>query len=428
MSIRDNTPVLFVGGRVVRGRYPEAASSQVLTYRNGAWAIDPTNTSRLKDLGLVSGAVWSDVDGDADPDLVLACEWGPVRVLHFAGGILEELTDRLGLHRYLGWWNGVATGDFDGDGRMDLVASNWGRNTRYQRHRARPVRVYFGRWSGAEAVDLMEGYYEETLARYVPFQTLDRLREQLPALARRFPTFAAYARAGIADVLGDAAGTASYWEVNWLESAVFLNRGDHFEARPLPDEAQFAPAFGVSVGDLDGDGCEDVVLSQNFFGVEPETTRHDAGRGLLLKGDGHGGFQAVNGPESGIILYGEQRGCALGDLDGDGRPDLAIGQNNGATGLFHNQGGAPGLRVRLRGPAVNPDGLGAMVRLKYHDRFGPARLVQAGSGYWSQESIVPILGQAEPPTHVWVRWPGGAVSVRPVPKGARELVIRAEGP
>jgi hypothetical protein len=124
-----------------------------------------------------------------------------------------------------------------------------------------------------------------------------------------------------------------------------------------------------------------------------------------------------------VILYGEQRGCALGDFDRDGRPDLAIGQNNGPAGLFHNTGGLPGLRVRLRGPASNPDGLGVMVRLRFGDRFGPARLVQAGSGYWSQESVVPILGQPEPPSHVWVRWPGGVVSSVPVPQGALEITV-----
>lgn len=427
LTVRDGSPLLFVGGRVVPGRYPMPASSQLLVYRSGEWQVDAANTSRLRDVGLISGAVWSDLDGDAEPDLALACEWGPIRVLRFTGGVLQDVTERLGLGQYRGWWNGVATGDFDNDGRMDLVAGNWGRNTRYQRFLGRPVRVYSGEWRGAGAVDLLESYYEETLGKYVPFQTLDRLREQLPAIAHKFTTFAAYAQAGIEDVLGDAAASASILEANWPESTVFLNRGDHFEAFPLPDDAQLAPAFGVAVGDLDGDGCDDVVLSQNFFGVEPETTRLDAGRGLLLQGNGHGGFRAVSGAESGIILYGEQRGCALGDFDQDGRPDVAMAQNNGPIGLFHNTGGVPGLRVRLRGPTDNPDGLGAMVRLKYGDRFGPARLVQAGSGYWSQDSLTLILGQASSPTAVWVRWPGGLISTVPVPEGTREITVSAVG-
>jgi hypothetical protein len=311
---------------------------------------------------------------------------------------------------------------------MDLAASNWGRNTPYQRFRGRPLRIYYGDWTGTGRLDLMEAYYEDALGKYVPFQTLDQLREETPALAAKFPTFASYAETGIAEILGTTVGTPSMLEVNWLENTVFLNRGDHFEAVPLPHEAQFAPSFGVSVGDFDGDGCEDLVLAQNFFGVEAETPRYDAGRGLLLKGNGQGGFEASRGQESGIVLYGEQRGCALADFDGDGRLDIAIGQNNGSTGLFRNVAGAPGLRVRLHGPAANPDALGAIVRLQYGERYGPARLVHAGSGYWSQDSVVQVMGRAGTPTHVWVQWPGGAVSTRPVPSGASEIVVVADEP
>jgi hypothetical protein len=206
-----------------------------------------------------------------------------------------------------------------------------------------------------------------------------------------------------------------------------LNRGDHFELRILPMEAQLAPAFAVCVGDYDGDGREDVFLSQNFFPVEPDTSRYDAGRGLWLRGDGKGNFHAVPGQESGVKVYGEQRGAALCDYDGDGRIDLAIAQNNAETKLFHNVHGRPGLRVRLKGPEGNPSGVGAVLRLKYGERFGPAHEIHAGSGYWSQDGAVSVLGKDGEPSQLWVRWPGGSEVTYALPTNFSGVELRATG-
>src|ERR1035441_9830261 len=126
-------------------------------------------------------------------------------------------------------------------------------------------------------------------------------------------------------------------KAEFLGSMLLLNRGSKFEVRLLPPAAQWSPVMGIAVGDLDGDGKEDLFLSQNYFAVRPEDGRMDAGRGLFLRGDGTGGFTAVPGQESGIVVYGEQRGCALADYDGDGRVDLVVAQNNDKTQLFHNR-------------------------------------------------------------------------------------------
>src|SRR5437764_4422454 len=175
-------------------------------------------------------------------------------------------------------------------------------------------------------------------------------------------------------------------EVNTLQSMIFLNRGDDFEGRALRLEAQLVVAFAVCVGDYDGDGKEDVFLSQNFFAVNAESSRSDAGRGLWLRGDGRGNLRAVSGQESGVKVYGEQRGAALCDYDGDGRVDLVVTQNAAETKLYKNVGARPGLRVRLKGPPGNPNGIGAAIRLMAGDKPGPARAVHAGSGYWSHDS------------------------------------------
>ena len=164
-------------------------------------------------------------------------------------------------------------------------------------------------------------------------------------------------------------------------------------------------------------------MSQNFFATEVATPRYDAGRSLLLLGDGAGGLEPVPGQRSGLLVYGEQRGAAYADLDGDGRLDLAVSQNGAQTRLFRNVGATPGLRIRLTGPPGNPSGVGAQMRLRYGDRSGAVREVQAGSGYWSQNGAVQVLGRAAEPTALWVRWPGGREQVVPLAPGQTQVTV-----
>ena len=436
----DGRPDLFVGGRCVPGRYPEAAPSQLWRADKDGWMLDRENTARLAQVGMVSGAVWSDLDGDGWPELVLACEWGPVRIFRNEHGRLTEWKAPIHwdeqssgyaqvstLDQLTGWWNGVTTGDFDGDGNQDLLVTNWGLNTVQHASPESPYSIYFGNFDESGTINLIEAIRDPVSGRDVPERDLDAVAAALPFLRERFPTYAAYGQATVADLLGPVLVKAQRLEVVTLASMLFLNRTNYFLAVPLSREAQFAPAFAACVADFDGDGHEDVFLSQNFFAAQDKLPRCDAGRGLWLQGDGRGGFRAVPGQESGITIYGEQRGAATADFDGDGRVDLAVTQNGAATRLFHNTRGRPGLRVRLQGPPGNPQGIGAVVRLKFQDRLGPAREIHAGSGYWSQDSAVPVLATPTPPTRVWVRWPGGRVTTADLPSGAREVAADVDG-
>ncbi len=250
------------------------------------------------------------------------------------------------------------------------------------------------------------------------------MTQGIPSVGRRFDTFRTYADATLQDVLGPALSRASVLEATTLEHMLFVNRNGRFEAVPLPKEAQLAPSFYAGIADFDGDGHEDIFLAQNFYPTETETQRYDTGRGLWLRGDGTGQFEAISGATTGVKVYGDQRGAALADFNRDGRVDLVVSQNGNATKLYRNERARPGLRVRLVGPTGNPDAVGATMRLVYGDRRGPAREIRAGSGYWSQDGPVQVLGMAQQPTAVWVRWPGGRESVTPVPAGASEVVIR----
>jgi enediyne biosynthesis protein E4 len=419
---------LFVGGRVVPGRFPEPAASTLLVNEGGDFPAGSIQV--LENCGMVSGAIWSDLDGDGYPELVLATEWGPIRVFRREAGRLREITETLGLSDYLGWWNSIHVGDFDGDGRMDLVAGNWGRNTRWQSHSDHPAYLYYGDLNGDHSHEIIEAYVPVELGKIAPWRDWETLATAIPSIAERYTSFSALSRASVVEILGPQFAHVRELKINTPESMVFLNRGDRFEPRPLPLEAQVSPIFGITVGDFDGDGHADLIVSQNFFGVSADVSRHDAGRGLWLRGDGKGNFHPIPGQESGIAVYGEGRGVAAADFDQDGRLDVAVGQNAGATRIYRNTRAQPGLRVRLQGPDGNPEAVGAVVRLvSAKGETGPAWEIHAGSGYWSQDSstLVLYLPDQTAPAAIVVRWPGGRTTRSEIPAGAREIRVASDG-
>jgi hypothetical protein len=415
---------LFVGGRVTPGAYPLAPDSHLYLNQGDRFVRDTANDAAFRRVGLVSSALFTDLDGDGAPDLVLAIEWGPVRVFMNQRGRFVERTREWGLSRFVGGWNGLTAGDFDGDGRMDLVATNWGRNTPYAADSAAPLYLYAGRFTASPRVDVVTAAYDPRLKAIAPTASFSGLAWAIPDLRRRIPTFAQYAESPIEQVIGPALGRTARIEVTTLETMVFLNRGGRFDPAPLSALAQLAPGFAAVAADFDGDGLEDLFLAQNFSETETGTPRFDAGRGLLLLGNGKGGFAPVPGQRSGIVIYGDQRGAAATDYDRDGRMDLAVSQNAAETRLFHNTRARPGLRVRLVGPPGNPQAIGAAVRIRYADGDGPLREIRAGSNYWSEDGAVPVLGLAagRTPRSVWVRWPGGRTSEMPV--SGREVILR----
>ena len=425
----DGDVDLFAGGRVVPGRYPAAATSRLFLNEGDRYVLDESNAAVLIDVGLVSGAVFSDVDADGDPDLLLAVEWGPVRLLVNRDGRFEDATAAFGLESRTGWWNGVTTGDLNEDGLPDLIASNRGLNSQFTASPEHPATAYHADLDNDGFRDVIEARYDDFTRSMVPVRGLLTLTGGLPFLRGRIQGFEHYGQLGVNEILEQPADLLPTVEATTLAHTAFINRDGSFEAFELPREAQLAPAFHAGVADMDGDGHEDVFLSQNLFALRGEADRNDGGRGLWLRGDGTGGLMPVPGQRSGITVYGEQRGAAFADYDGDGRVDVLIGQNAAGTKLYRNTGAKPGLRVRLRGGPGNPVAIGAAIRLEYREgALGPLREVRAGGGYWSQDDPVQVMGLAAEPTAVHVRWPDGSETVTPLDAPTPlEVTIDASG-
>ena len=414
---------LFVGARVLPGAWPLPARSRLFRgLATGGFAPDPVNDEAMRKLGLVSGATFADINGDGRPDLVVTSEWGPVRVLLNEGGKLVDATERLGMSRTTSRWNGVTVGDFDGDGRLDIVATSWGRNVPWHPSAQQPLALLVGDFG--KGVGLLFAQDDSVTHREMPLESFARLGVAIPSVRERIASFVEFSRSDAAAVLGPLASRAVRVGATTLEHTLFLNRGNHFEARALPGAAQLAPAMSVVVADFDGDGHEDLFLGQNFFPTDISTLRFDAGAGLILRGDGAGGFAPLGVLESGVSVLGDQRGAAVADYDGDGRVDLAVSQNGAATRLFRNTAGKPGVRVHVDGGPGNPLGIGTQLRVVVRGKPLAVRELRAGSGYWSMDGAVTVMPLPAGTEALWVRWPGGAIQTVPLAAGVRDVRLK----
>jgi hypothetical protein len=433
---------LFAGGRHVPGHYPASASSKLYLNKGGTFQRDASRSRPFENLGLITGAVFADVNRDGAIDLLLSSEWGPIHYFQNRGdGHFKERTREMGLADYTGFWRGIDVGDFNGDGRVDVVAANWGWNSKYgsppgaptnaeSPQLAHPLRLYYGDFTLDRSTEAIETHYHAGRDEYVPYWGFSKIGREMSYVRRRIQSFKRYSQLSISEIIGKRRfERARQKEASTLSHMVFLSGGAgddlRFEGQALPWWSQLSAGFAPSVADLDGDGAQDILLSQNFFATEVETPRQDGGRALWLDGDGTGEFTPVKGHESGLIVYGEQRAAALGDMDADGRIDAVVAQNGTQTKLFHNVGATPGLRVRLKGRTGNRRGVGATVRLTYEDgTHGPSTVVRAGSSYWSQHSRTPVLGAGERSVaKVHVRWPGGTRSETSVEAGTRSVTV-----
>ncbi len=426
---QDGDLDLFIGARSIPGRYPLVPRSHLLRNDGGRFAdVTEELAPGLAQAGLVTSALFSDADGDGRSDLLVACEWGPIRMWRNTGGALADCTEAAGLAPYRGWWSGLTAADLDQDGDTDYVALNAGLNTKYRASPEKPTLLYYGDFEGQGKCAIVEAKHGKD--GELPVRGLSCSSEAMPFVREKLPTYAQFARAQLPEIYEPARlQGAMRLEVTHLESGVFWNRTDPSDGRialefePFPRPAQAAPGYGAVAGDLDFDGRTDVFFAQNYYWREPETGRWDGGLGAWIRRGGR--LEVVPHSTSGLVVPGDARATVLGDLDGDSRPEILVARNGMSPLAFratdlgsHDE---QRLAVRLLGPPGNTTAIGARVRVQSGDHEASAE-VHGTSGYLSQ-SAPWLFFRGGTGSIVRVRWPGGRETERRVEAGEHLLVL-----
>ena len=339
---RDGDLDLFVGGRVHPFHYPMPVSSYLLINDGkGRFTIGNTGYApELEEIGLISDALWTDYDNDGWVDLLLAGEWMPLTILKNSSGKLEQRI-QIGNEKAIGWWNSLASGDFDMDGDMDYIAGNLGRNSLTQTSWQTPVSLYAGDYDNNSYLDLIPTtyYLDETgEPKEYPYFGRTDMEKQVKEIKDLFPEHKEFGVATIDQVMSRLPDVTKYLlKANYQMTSYIENKGNgEFEVKELPAEVQLAPVFAILIGDFTNDQLPDILLIGNDYGNEIAIGRYDALNGLLLCGDGKGNFEPMSMQESGIIIPGD--GKSLVKLQAADSALLVVsGQNRGELGLFRSE-------------------------------------------------------------------------------------------
>lgn len=433
---RDGRLDVFLGGRVLPGFFPEAPRSALLLNGGGRFT-DATKrwAPGLEEVGMVTSALASDVDDDGWVDLVVAVEWGGVRLFRNREGRgFDDVSTAWGFDSAgSGLWTSLAAADFNGDGRLDYAVGNLGLNTPYTASRGHPLRLYAGDFAGRGEPQLIEA--QDIDGASYPLLSRAEIGAKIPAVLKRLPSNDRFAKATIEEVLGrEALAKARTHQVDELRSGVLLSGSPgRFGFVALERHAQIAPIQGMAAGDFDADGRVDLLVAGNDYSPSPVVGRWDGGLGWLLRGDGAGAFIPVPLEQSGWMVSGNAKALALLDLDRDARPDAIVSRNNQPARAFRLQGfgECQPLAVRLRGRGGNRDAVGARVMVERGGHLLGVGEVRAGGGYSSQDTTtlffaIPPPRHGDGPPEVSVRWPLGRTTRTTASADVAHLLIDEE--
>ncbi|MFD2101480.1 VCBS repeat-containing protein [Flagellimonas iocasae] len=325
---------LFVGGRLLPGQYPKPGQSYLLENQNGKFRdVTKEKAPDLQFPGMVTDAVWSDYNNNGTQDLILVGEWMPITIFENNQNKFTKNTDDPVLNNSAGWWFSITEADINNDGRADYLVGNLGENYKYKTAPNAPFRLYSKDFDNNGSLDIVLSYVEnDTL---YPLRGKSCSSQQIPSLKEKFKDYRSFGMASLTDVYDeDALKSSDLFEAKTFSSALLINTNTGFQLEALPKMAQISPVFGSVYDDFDNDDINDIVIAGNLFNSEIETPRADAGQGLFLKGNGKGGFNSVNGFESGLFISGDVKKLKPISLGPNAEKGLISAVNNGNVALF----------------------------------------------------------------------------------------------
>jgi hypothetical protein len=333
---QDGDMDLFVGVRLVPLLYGAPGNGYLLRNDGKGNFQDVTKlvAPELEEIGMITDAKWVDVNNDAKEDLLVIGDWMPIRLLINENGRLVDRSKEYGLGDSNGWYNCIETGDFNNDGRVDFVAGNHGLNSRFKASIDEPVSLYVNDFD-------QNGTVEQILTRFNngvsdPLVLRQDLVSQIPSLKKKYLRYNEYQGQAMTDIFtADQLSKAIILSAYTFETAVWMNGNGRFNKMSLPREAQFSPIYAILVDDFDGDKNQDILMGGNLSRSKPETGIYSGSYGLVLKGDGHGNFNALSSTESGILIRGEVR--SFRKINYRGQKTVLVGKNNEKMEVFRNK-------------------------------------------------------------------------------------------
>lgn len=383
---KDGDMDLFVGTRIIPGNYPYPTKSYILQNTKGKFTdVTKTIAPDLEKVGLVSAALWTDINNDGDYDLMLNGEWMPITIFENNGGKFKNITNQAGLAESTGWWNSLTAGDFDNDGDMDYVAGNFGINLKY-RPKEKPIELFYDDYDNNGTHDIIMGYWQGE--HLYPQKTRERMMEQMKDIETIFPDWDSYGRAEVWDFYGRKRMENSqlHYKANTFYTSYIENLGNNkFAVKQMPNEMQVSSTFGIVTIDINQDGNLDIVSHGNFYETEIETNTQDAGIGNVMLGNGDGTFTNLPARYSGFYSAANAKSLAIIRVGSGKAPYLLSTNSNGPVEAFKFLGNNQTV-------AVLPTDAYAIIT--YADGKKRRQEFYTGSGYLSQNTRAIIVNEA----------------------------------